>query len=91
MSKRCLERAGREERIVHRSNAAQGLDELPTIHEQTSERKGIVSDCCEINRKIKADNALLWELKAEIKKLAAIVAAPFLPLRRDWKNCAAVC
>ena len=95
VSKRCLERAGREERIVHRSNAAQGLDEIPAIHEgvtaQALERKGIVSDCCEINRQIKADNALLWELKAEIKKLAAIVAAPFLPLRRGWKNCAAVC
>ena len=38
------------------------------------ERKGIISDRCEINRQIKADNALLRELKAEIKKLAALVA-----------------
>ena len=73
-----LERAGREERIDHRSNAARGLDEIPTIHEgvaaQALERKGIISDRCEINRQIKADNALLRELKAEIKKLAALVA-----------------
>ena len=73
-----LERAGREERIDHRSNAARGLDEIPTIHEgvtvQALERKGIVSDRCEMNRQIRADNALLRELKAEIKKLAALVA-----------------
>ena len=77
VSNRCLERAGREERIDHRSNAARGLDEIPTIHEgmtaQALERKGIISDRCEINRQIKADNALLRELKAEIKKLAALV------------------
>ena len=36
--------------------------------------KGIISDRCEINRQIKADNAMLRELKAEIKKLAALVA-----------------
>ena len=41
---------------------------------QALERKGIISDRCEINRQIKADNALLRELKAEVKKLAALVA-----------------
>jgi len=78
VTNRYLESAGREERIDHRSNAARGLDEIPTIHEgvtvQALERKGIVSDRCEINRQIRADNALLRELKAEIKKLAALVA-----------------
>ena len=78
VSNRCLERAGREERIDHRSNAARGLDEIPTIHEgvtaQALERKGIISDRCELNRQIKADNVLLRELKAEVRKLAALVA-----------------
>ena len=78
VSNRHLERAGREERIDHRSNAARGLDEIPTIHEgaaaQALERRGIISDRCELNRQIKADNALLRELKAEIKKLVALVA-----------------
>ena len=78
VTNRYLERAGREERIDHRSNAARGLDEIPTIHEgvaaQALERKGIISDRCEINRHIKADNALLRELKAEVKKLAALVS-----------------
>ena len=73
-----LETAGHEERIDHRSNAARGLDEIPTIHEgaaaQALERRGIISDRCELNRQIKADNAMLRELKAEIKKLAAMIA-----------------
>ena len=75
---RHLERYGHDERIDHRSNAARGLDEIPTIHEgvaaQALERKGIISDRCEINRQIRADNALLRELKAEIKKLATLVS-----------------
>ena len=78
VTNRCLEHAGREERIDHRSNAARGIDEIPTIHEGVTaralERKGIVSDRCEINRQIKADSALLRELKAEVKKLAALVS-----------------
>ena len=69
---RCLECAGREERIDHRSNAARGLDEQPTIHEGVTaralERKGMIADRCEINRQIKADNALLRELKAAVRK-----------------------
>ena len=74
---RHLERYGHDERIDHRSNAARGLDEQPTIHEGVTaralERKGMIADRCEINRQIRADNALLRELKAEIKKLAALV------------------
>ena len=74
---RHLERYGHDERIDHRSNAARGLDEQPTIHEGVTaralERKGMIADRCEINRQIKADNALLRELKAEIKKLTALV------------------
>ena len=64
-------------RIDHRSHAARGLDELPTTHEGYHARKleamGIVSDRCEINRQIKADNALLRELKAKVKRLADAV------------------
>jgi DNA repair exonuclease SbcCD ATPase subunit len=72
-----LERNGRDERIDHRSHAARGLDEQPTVHEgviaRAMERQGIVSDRCELNRQIKADNALLRELKAQVKKLAQAV------------------
>ena len=68
-----LERYGFEERVDHRSNAARGLDEQPTIHEgviaRAMEAKGILSDRCEINRQIKRDNALLRQIKAEFQKL----------------------
>ena len=77
VTNRHLERYGHDERIDHRSNAARGLDEQPTIHEgvtaQALERKGIIADRCEINRQIKADNALLRELKAAVKKLGQTV------------------
>ena len=70
---RCLERSGLEERVDHRSHAERGLDEQPTIHEGVAaralEKKGIISDRCELNRQIKADNALLQQLKFLVKKL----------------------
>ena len=72
-----LERAGADARIDHRSHAERGLDEQPTIHEgvvaRALEKKGIIADRCEINRQIKADNALLRELKATVKKLMQAV------------------
>ena len=77
VSNRYLERAGREERIDHRSNAARGIDEIPIIHEgvtaQALERKGMIADRCGLNRQIKSDNALLRELKAAVKKLGQAV------------------
>ena len=73
----CLEQKGLEERIDHRSFADQGKDEQPTIHEgvaaRAMEKKGIVSDRCELNRQIKRDNALLRQLKAEFQKLVKAV------------------
>lgn len=64
-------------RIDHRSHAARGLDEQPTIHEGVTaralEKKGIISNRCEINRQIKADNALLRELKSAVRKLMEAV------------------
>ncbi len=77
VSNRYLEKYGHEERIDHRSHADRGLTEQPTIHEgvvaRALEKKGIISDRCEINRQIKADNALLRELKATVKKLMQAV------------------
>lgn len=84
VTNRHLERAGHKERIDHRSHADRGLSEQPTIHEgvvaRALERKGIVSDRCELNRQIKADNALLRELKTTVKKLmqAVKVSVPAL-------------
>lgn len=79
VTNRHLERVGHKERIDHRSHAERGLDEQPTIHEcvvaRALEKKGIVSDRCELNRQIKADNALLRELKTTVKKLMQEVKA----------------
>lgn len=84
VTNRHLEQYGHDERIDHRSHAERGLDEQPTIHEgvvaRALEKKGIVSDRCELNRQIKADNALLRELKTTVKKLmqAVKVSVPAL-------------
>ena len=73
VTNRYLERYGHDARIDHRSHADRGLTEQPTIHEgvvaRALEAKGIISARCELNRQIKADNALLRELKASVKKL----------------------
>lgn len=65
------------ERIDQRSHAERGLDEQPTVHEGVAARamedKGIIADRCELNRQIKADNALLRELKEKIRKLKQAV------------------
>lgn len=77
VTNRYLERYGHDERIDHRSHAERGLDEQTTIHEGVTarmlEQQGIISDRCEINRQIKADNALLRELKAAVRKLGQAV------------------
>ena len=74
---RSLERYGFDERVDHRSHAARGLDEQPTVHEgviaRALEEKGVISDRCELNRQIKRDNTLLRELKAQVKKLMQAV------------------
>ena len=77
MTNRYLEQYGHDARIDHRSHAERGLEERPTIHEgvaaQALERRGIISDRCELNRQIKADNALLRELKSAVQKLTQTV------------------
>ena len=77
VTNRYLTKYGHDERIGHRSHADRGLTEQPTIHEgvvaRALEKKGIISDRCEINRQIKADNALIRELKATGKKLMQAV------------------
>ena len=83
---RFLERAGTEERVDHRSHAERGLDEQPTVHEgvaaRAMEAAGIVSDRCELNRQIKADNLLLRTLKAQVMKLVAVVKNTVIGITR---------
>ena len=76
---RALERSGVEQRVDHRSHAERGLDEQPTIHEGVTaralEKQGVVSERCELNRRIREDNALIRTLKAAIVKLKKAVEA----------------
>lgn len=85
-----LEQAERAERIDHRSHAERGLEEQPTIHEgviaRALEKKGIVSDRCELNRQIKADNALLRELRGQVRKLAQSVKNTLPTLAEAMEN-----
>lgn len=68
---------GETARIDHRSHAARGIPELPTIHEGVTARKmergGYVADRCELNRRIKADNAFLRELRRQMERIAKAV------------------
>ena len=77
VTNRYLEQYGYDARIDHRSHAERGLTEQSTIHEgvvaRAMEKKGVISDRCKLNRQIKADNALLRELKSTVKKLMQAV------------------
>ena len=50
------------------------------------EKKGIISDRCELNRQIKADNALLRELRGQVKKLAQTVKNTIPALAEAMEN-----
>lgn len=90
VANRHLERTGHEERIDHRSHAERGLLERPTVHEgvaaRAMEKKGIISDRCELNRQIKADNALLRKLRGQVKKLAMAVKNTIPALAEAMEN-----
>lgn len=67
-----LEEKQQTARVTHLSHAAQGIEEQPTIHEgyhaRKLEKQGISADRCELNRQIRADNALLHTLKEQLEK-----------------------
>ena len=90
MANRHLERAGREERIDHRSHAGRHLLEPPAVYEgmvaKTMEKKGIITGRCEQNRQIKAGNALLRELRGQVKKLAQVVKNTLPALAEAMEN-----
>ncbi len=68
-----LEQKNIDARIDCRSFKDRNFDEQPTIHEGVTariiEQRGGVSERCELNRQIRADNKLLRELKVHVKKL----------------------
>ncbi len=80
-----LERAGRDERIDHRSLADQGLDRLPTIHEgptvREMEARGIRTDRGNWNREV-AEHARLGPELAEASR--QLDAAKDAAAREGW-------
>ena len=68
-----FEEKGLDCRIDHRSYLRQGLDILPTVHEgpavRQMEAKGITTNKGDLNRWIKATNALIRDLKKKIASL----------------------
>lgn len=47
---------------------------------------GIISDRCELNRQIKTDNALLRELRGQVKKLAQAVKSTLPAIAETMEN-----
>ena len=90
VTNKALEQNSIDARVDCRSFKECGIDEQPTIHEGVSahiiEQRGGVSERCEMNRQIKADNALLLEMKKQIKKLSAIVVDKVKKTVLDFAN-----
>ena len=68
---------------------------MVTVHEgvaaRAMEKKGIISDRCELNRQIKADNALLRKLRGQVKKLAMAVKNTIPALAEAMENLRKIC
>lgn len=69
----CNKHLSQEDRIDHRSNAARGIDDIPTIHEgyaaRAMEARGDVSERMEINRHIRLKNDLIHQLVETLKEI----------------------
>lgn len=69
----CNKHLSQEDRIDHRSNAARGIDDIPTIHEgyaaRAMEARGDVSERMEINRQIRLKNDLIHRLVETLKEI----------------------
>ena len=73
MANKALENAGYDERIDHRSHEEQEKEEIPTIHEgyaaREMEKRGQISERCEINRNIRQINKNLQAIKKDYLEL----------------------
>jgi len=74
-----FERKGLDVRIDHRSYEAQGIEQIPTVHEgplvQQLEKRGIRTQKGDLNRWIKATNRLIATIKKKLKFLVEWIAA----------------
>lgn len=69
----CNKHLSPEQQIDHRSNAARGIDDIPTIHEgyaaRAMEERGDVSERMEINRQIRLKNDLIHQFIETLKEI----------------------
>ena len=84
VTNKALEQNSIDARVDCRSFKECGIDEGVSAH--IIEQRGGVSERCEMNRQIKADNALLLEIKKQIKKLSAIVVDKVKKTVLDFAN-----
>ena len=74
-----FERKGITARIDHRSYEAQGIEQIPTVHEgplvQKMEQRGIRTQKGDLNRWIRATNRLIAAIKKKLKSLVEWIAA----------------
>ena len=68
-----FEQKGIEARIDHRSYEAQGIEQIPTVHEgplvQKMEKRGIHTQKADLNRWIRTTNRLIAAMKKGIRTL----------------------
>lgn len=74
-----FEKKGITVRIDHRSYEAQGIEQIPTVHEgplvQKMEKRGIRTQKGDLNRWIRATNRLIATIKKKLKSLVEWIAA----------------
>ena len=74
-----FERKGIAVRIDHRSYEAQGIEQIPTVHEgplvQKKEKRGIHTQKADLNRWIRTTNRLIASVKKGIRTLLNWIAA----------------
>ena len=79
-----------DERIDHRSFKERGITEQPTIHEGVTariiEKQWNVSERCELNRQIRADNRLLRRMKMELQKIAEAVKTSIPKIAKSMEH-----
>jgi hypothetical protein len=75
-SNRALERAGREERIDHRSLTEQGVERLPQVHvgphASALERQGVATEKGDHNRLVAEHNAVVMDLEKARRERQAL-------------------
>ncbi len=84
------ERNGIASRVDCRSYATQGLKQQPTIHEgykaRNMEMMGVISERCELNRQIKADNKILYQRKEQVEELLEQVNENIISVANGLEN-----